>query len=194
MINWRWCSLNSEQGTRRLYSQRIRSYMGSHGAPHSPSITCTLSRHYNANRFIAPSKSCVRRLWHDHQATILRRLPGRQPLSNVAVIGTTLGTRTRSHGIPSLGMLQSSYSSVESVLSETRKGLDMQEASDLRRATRRISPYPLRLCWASKMWAYIITSMGITRSNGLVQTSSIVTVGTRATSECAGGYQANVTK
>ena len=54
-------------------------------------------------------------------------------------------------------MLQSSYPSVESVLPETREGLDMQEASGLRRTTQGL----LHILWdcvgASKMWTYIIT-------------------------------------
>ena len=51
--------LQQRTRTRHLYSQHIRSYMGSHGAYHTPSITCTLSRHYNANRFIAPNESYI---------------------------------------------------------------------------------------------------------------------------------------
>ena len=61
---------------------------------------------------------------HLHSEALLAHDGG--PLSNVAVTGTALGTRTHTHGIPGLGMLQSSYPSVESVLSGTREGLDMQ--------------------------------------------------------------------
>ena len=48
----------------------------------------------------------------NYQAAIPRRLPGRQPLFNVAVYGTALGTRPHAQGIPGL---QSSYPSVKSV-------------------------------------------------------------------------------
>ena len=76
-----------------------------------------------------------------------------------------------------------------------RKGLDMQEASGLRRTTRRSSSYPLglrRFVQDVDIHHHAVdTNGGITRSNGLVQASSIVAVGTEATSECAGGYQAS---
>ena len=89
-----------------------------------------------------------------------------------------------------------SYPSVESVLPEAREGLDMQEASDLRRATRRTPPYPLGLCRcvqdAGKHHPAVDTSGGIIRANGLAQTNSIIAVRTEATFECAGGYQASV--
>ena len=145
MINWSCCSSNSDHGTRRLYSQRIRSCMGSHG---------------------------------------------QQPLRDVAVTGTALGTRTHARGIPGMSMLQSSYPSVESVLPEMREGLDVQEASGLRRATRRTSSYPLGQRWGVEYVGIhhhaVDTNGGITRTNGFVQTSSIIAVGTCATSECAG--------
>ena len=110
------------------------------------------------------------------------RLPGRQPLPDVAVTGTALRTRTHAHGIPGLVMLQSSYPSVEPVLPETRERLDMQEVFGLRRATRRTSPYPLRLRWGvqdSSIHHHAVDANGgITRANDLVQTSSIIAVGT----------------
>ena len=46
----------------------------------------------------------------NHQAAISRRLLGQhREVVAVAVTDTALGTRTHSHGIPSLGMLQSIY-------------------------------------------------------------------------------------
>ena len=110
------------------------------------------------------------------------RLPGRQPLPNVAVTGTALGTRTHARGIPGLVMLQSSYPSVESVLHGTRERFDMQEVFGLRRATRRTSPYPLRLHWGVQDLSIhhhaVDANVGITRAKDLVQTSSIIAVGT----------------
>ena len=177
-----WRISNSEQEIRRLDSHRIQSYMGSHGVFHSPSITCTLSRHYNANRFIAPTKATPGTDSINHQAPKPRRLPGRQSLSDVVVAGSTLKTRTHSHGIPGLGMLQSSYPSVESVLPMTREKLDMQEASGVRRTTRWASSYPLGLRWGVQNVGIhhhaVDMSRSITCSNVLVQTSSIVKVGT----------------
>ena len=107
---------------------------------------------------------------------------GRQPLFDVAGTGIALETRTHAHRIPGLGMLQSSYPSVESVLPGTREGLDMQEASCLRWTTPRTSPYPLGLRWGVQNVGthhHAVDANGyITRSNGLVQASSIVAVGT----------------
>ena len=58
----------------------------------------------------------------------------------------------------------------------------MQEASGLRRTTRRTSSYPLGLRWGVQDVGIhhhaVDTSRGITCSNGLVQASSIVAVGT----------------
>ena len=86
------------------------------------------------------------------------------------------------HGIPGLGILQSRYASVESVLPGTREGLDMQEASGLRRTTRRTSPYTLGLRQCVEdvgIHHYAVDANGdITHSNGHVQASSIVAVGT----------------
>ena len=118
----------------------------------------------------------------NYQAPIPRRLLRRQSLSDVAVTGTALGTWTHAHGIPGLDMLQSSYPSVKSVLPGMREGLDNQEASGLRRTTRRTSSYPLALRWGVQdvgIHHHAVDANGdITHSNGLEQTSSIVEVGT----------------
>ena len=118
----------------------------------------------------------------NHQAAISRQLPRRQLLSDVAVTGTALRTRTHAHGIPGLGMLQGSYLAAESVLPGTREGLDMQEASGLRRTTRRTSSSTLglRRCVEDVGIHHhaVDTNRNITRANGLVQASSIVEVGT----------------
>ena len=83
---------------------------------------------------------------------------------------------------PGLGMLQSSYPSVESVLPGTREKLDMQEASGLCRTTRRTCSYPMGLRWGVQdvdVYDHAVDVNGdIIRSNGLVQTSSIVAVDT----------------
>ena len=109
-------------------------------------------------------------------------LSGRQPLFDVAATDTALGTRTHSYGTLGLSMLQSSYPSVESVLPATREGLDMQEASGLRRATRRTPSYHLLLRWGVHdediQHHAVDANGGIPRSNDLVQASSIVAVGT----------------
>ena len=62
--------------------------------------------------------SCWQKISGNHQAAISRRLLGRQSLPNLAVTDATLRTRTHVHGIPGLGMLQSNYPSVKSVLRE----------------------------------------------------------------------------
>ena len=149
---------------------------------------------HRAKRKLHPTLTAV----IDRQAPIPRRLPGRQPLPEIAVTDTALGTRTHAYEIPGLGMLQNSYPSVESALPGTREGLDMQETSGLRWTTQRTPPYPLRLRWGVQDVGIhhhaVDTSGCIIRSNGLVQTSSIVAVDTGAISECAGGYQASVPK
>ena len=98
--------------------------------------------------------------------------------------------------IPGLGMLQSSYPSVESVLPGTCERDYMQEASGLRRTTRRSSSYPLglrRFVQDVDIHHHAVgENGGITRSNGLVQTSSIIAIGTGTMSEYVQGYQASV--
>ena len=79
-------------------------------------------------------------------------------------------------------MLNSSYPSVEPVLPGTREGLDMQETSDLDRATRKTPLYPLGLRWGVQDAGIHHYTMdmngGIAHSNGLVHTRSMIAVGT----------------
>ena len=85
-----------QQQTRNMaLSQRIRSWI----LP--PSIN-------NMHAFKATTSSVSSRQTKatsgadggNHQALKPRRLPRRQPLPNVEVTGTALGTRTHAHGIP----------------------------------------------------------------------------------------------
>ena len=104
---------------------------------------------------------CAKRKLHPALTAVITRSqyrdashPGRQPLFNVAVTGTALGTWTHAHGIPGLGMLQSSYPSVESV---------RERDSTCKRHLACAGQHEglLHILWdcvgASKMWAYIIT-------------------------------------
>ena len=79
---------------------------------------------------------------------------------------------------------------------DVRKGLDMQEASGLHRTIRRSSSYPLglRRCVQNVDIHHhaVGENGGITRSNDLVQTSSIIAIGTGTISEYVQGYQASV--
>ena len=169
-----WTGAASTANTEYVaYIHSDRSYMGSHGASYPPPITCTLLRHYNVNRFIASTKATSGTDGGDYQAAISRWLPRQQSLPDVAVTGKALGTWTHSHGIPGLGMLQSSYPSVESVLPGTREGLDMQKVSGLHRTTRRTSAYPLglRRCVEDVGLHHhaVDANRDITHSNGLVK-------------------------
>ena len=78
-----------------MYSQRIRSLMGSMEPPTIHQSHARFGGTTTSTVSSRQTKATSSTDGSNHQAAISRRLPGRQSLSNVAVTGTALKTRTR---------------------------------------------------------------------------------------------------
>ena len=167
-----------------MYSQRIRSLMGSMEPPTIHQSHARFGGTTTSTVSSRQTKATSSTDGSNHQAAISRRLPGRQSLSNVAVTGTALKTRTR----PALTkyLVWICYRVATHQLNLYFPGRERDSTCKKHlvctRATRRIASYTLRLCRCVEDVGIhhhaVDKNGGITHSIGLAQASSIVEIDT----------------